>query len=255
MPSTGMPSSRIAGSSEGAPRAYTDAGPPERIRPRGERRAISATPTSAGTSSEKTPHSRTRRAISCEYWPPKSTTSTSSTPTPAPGSPAGAWVATVSLTRSGADERLARSARRCGGARTGRGGRSARPHPDALVALELLALGLQRRGHHQLGAVELGDVLVAAGRHRRPQPAEQVQRAVVLVRGPDEDLLERRVLPRLHACPARQRRVERRHAPVEAVAGRLQRSRQRRSDHHRIGAADDGLRDVAARAHAAVGDH
>src|SRR3954471_19279099 len=28
------------------------------------------------TSSEYTRHSRTRRAISCEYWPPRSTTST-----------------------------------------------------------------------------------------------------------------------------------------------------------------------------------
>ena len=33
------------GSSFGAPSAYTEAGPPERIRPRGLRRAISSTPT------------------------------------------------------------------------------------------------------------------------------------------------------------------------------------------------------------------
>ena len=31
-----------------------------------------------GSISAKTPHSRIRRAISCEYWPPKSRTSTSS---------------------------------------------------------------------------------------------------------------------------------------------------------------------------------
>ena len=48
----------------------TDAGPPERISPLGLRRATSSAPTWWGSSSEKTPHSRTRRAISCEYWPP-----------------------------------------------------------------------------------------------------------------------------------------------------------------------------------------
>ena len=56
-------------SSCGAPSAYTDAGPPERIRPFGLRRATSSAPTWCGSSSENTPHSRTRRAISCEYWP------------------------------------------------------------------------------------------------------------------------------------------------------------------------------------------
>ena len=39
MPSTGIPSSSSAGSSRGAPSAYTDAGPPERISPFGRRRA------------------------------------------------------------------------------------------------------------------------------------------------------------------------------------------------------------------------
>ena len=58
-----------------------------------------------------------------------------------------------------------------------------------------------------------------------------------------------------HARAARERRVERRHAPVEAVARRLVGARQRRADHHGVGAAGDRLRDVAAVAHAAVGDH
>ena len=128
-------------------------------------------------------------------------------------------------------------------------------HADRLVALERLALGLQRRGDHQLGPVELGDVLVAAGRHRGPQAAHQVERAVVLAGRARDDLLERAVLRRRHARAARERRVERRHAPVEAVARRLVGARQRRADHHRVGAAGDRLRDVAARAHAAVGDH
>ena len=48
------------------------------------------------------------------------------------------------------------------------GGRDARcPHPDALLALEMLAFGLQRRRDHQLRAVELGDVPVSARGHRR----------------------------------------------------------------------------------------
>src|SRR5919106_5259475 len=81
-------------------------------------------------------------------------------------------------------------------------------HPDVLVALQLLALGLQRGGHHQLGPVELRDVLVAAGGHRRAQAAHEVERAVVLARGAGDDLLQRAVLGGLHARAARQRRVE-----------------------------------------------
>jgi hypothetical protein len=46
--------------------------------PRGSRRRTSSGGTVCGSSSLKTPHSRTRRAMSCEYWPPKSRTSTSS---------------------------------------------------------------------------------------------------------------------------------------------------------------------------------
>ena len=63
------------------------------------------------------------------------------------------------------------------------------------------------------------------------------------------------VLGRPHAGAARERRVEGRHAPVEAVAGRLVGARERGADHHRVGAAGERLRDVAAVAHPAVGDH
>src|SRR4051794_25764999 len=42
--------------------------------------------------------------------------------------------------------------------------------------------------------------------------------------------------------------------PSEAAAGRFVRARERRADHHRVGAAGDRLRDVAARPHAAIGD-
>ena len=48
--------------------------------------------------------------------------------------------------------------------------------------------------------------------------------------------------------------MERRHAPVVTAAGRLVRGGERRADHHRVGTAHDGLGDVAAGAHATVGD-
>src|SRR5437868_793344 len=66
----------MAGSTCGASCAYTEAGPPLRIRACGFRARTCSGVTVCGTSSEKTRHSRTRRAISCEYCPPRSTTST-----------------------------------------------------------------------------------------------------------------------------------------------------------------------------------
>src|SRR2546429_5737224 len=76
MPSVGMPSSNSEGSSRGAPSAYTEAGPPDRISAEGLRLRRSSTDERCETSSEYTRASRTRRAISCEYWPPRSTTRT-----------------------------------------------------------------------------------------------------------------------------------------------------------------------------------
>src|ERR687888_1208143 len=218
MPSTGIPSPSSSRSSFGAPSAYTDAGPPLRIRPFGRRRRTSSAPTWCGSSSLNTPHSRTRRAISCEYWPPKSSTSTSSCASArSSASSSTGWSATTPepwprVSRSVCDKRHRSAARR---------------HADLLLALELLALRLQRRGDHQLGPVELRDVLIAAGGHRGPQRAHQVERAVVLARRPGDDLLERAVLRRADAGAARQGRVEGRHPPVEAVAGRLVRARER----------------------------
>src|SRR5437588_11734859 len=76
MPSVGTPSENNAGSTRGAPLAYTDAGPPLRIKACGLRARTWSGVTLCGTSSEYTRHSRTRRAISCEYCPPRSTTRT-----------------------------------------------------------------------------------------------------------------------------------------------------------------------------------
>src|SRR3954471_1297473 len=181
---------------------------------------------SCGSSSLKTPHSRIRRAISWLYWPPKSSTRTSSV----------AWAGAVLSTstssgsapgtlRSGTWTRelwsgaaLAASVI-ADGDRGGDRGAPVRAHADRLLALELLALGHQGRCDHHLGAVELGDVGVAGGRHRGPQRAHQVVGAVVLLRGAEQDLFERAVLVRGHPGAARQRRMEGRHAPVEAAAG------------------------------------
>ncbi len=165
-------------------------------------RVTSSSGTSCGSSSANTPHSRTRRAISCEYWPPKSRTRTSSVAARRGG------VGRLGGERLGAHSTSAGIAPpRCRSTpvrrmRRGRGG----PHADLLVALELLALGLERRRDHHLGLVEGGDVLVAAGGHRGAQAAHQVEGAVVLVRRAEQDLLERAVLRGLHARAARQRR-------------------------------------------------
>ena len=119
---------------------------------------------------------------------------------------------------------------------------------------ELLALGLQRRGDHDLGLLELLDRLVAAGRHRGAQRAEEVHAAVVLVGRAEQDLAQRAAHRGAHPGAARQRRVEGGHAPVEAAGRRLEGGRQRRAEHDGVGAAGDGLGDVAALGHAAVGD-
>src|ERR671911_28454 len=176
MPSTGMPSSSSSVRSLGAPSAYTDAGPPDRISPRGARALISSSETWWGSSSENTPHSRTRRAMSCEYWPPKSRTSTSCEVAARASPPAG------------------------------RGGTAASDIYSPTSAVSGVSVAsptgpppVSAGTPFALGAVEGGDVLVAARRHRRPQAAHQVERAVVLVRRHEQDLLQRAVLRRLDA--------------------------------------------------------
>src|SRR5438552_9832581 len=126
----------MASSIVGAPSTCTDLGPPLKMIPLGRRASMSDSGMSRGTISLYTCASRTRRAISCAYWAPKSTT----------------------RTRSEESLKLSR-------------------HPDALSPLERLALGLQGRRDHDFGLLELLDRLVARGRHRRAQRAEQVERA------------------------------------------------------------------------------
>ena len=61
---------------DGASSAYTLAGPPDRMMAAGASSRTSSAVMSHGTISEYTRKSRTRRAISCPYWAPKSTTMT-----------------------------------------------------------------------------------------------------------------------------------------------------------------------------------
>src|SRR3972149_829244 len=98
--------------------------------------------------------------------------------------------------------------------------RSSRPqtepsvaHPHALVPLVGLALGLDRGGHHQLGLLELLDRRVAGRGHRGGERAEEIERAIVLVRRSHEYLLEGGDLLGPNASSARERRMERGHAP------------------------------------------
>src|SRR5205085_11937406 len=55
---------------------WAGGGPPLRRSGDGLRARTASGEIACRTSSEYTRHSRTRRAISCEYWPPRSTTST-----------------------------------------------------------------------------------------------------------------------------------------------------------------------------------
>src|SRR5512139_1378022 len=72
MPSTGTLAFHTAWGARGASFCRTDSGPPDRMMPLGLNAATSASLTSQGWISQYTPSSRTRRAMSCVYWEPKS---------------------------------------------------------------------------------------------------------------------------------------------------------------------------------------
>src|SRR3954453_17775303 len=216
MPSTGMPSSRRSARSSGAPSEYTDAGPPDSTSAAGRGSFMRSKPVVCGSSSAKTPHSRIRRAISCEYWPPKSRTRTSSWA----GSGAGARISPPTP-----EAAVARPSVIADGYRLGDDGAAVPAHPHRLLVLEPLALGLERRRDHHLGPLEVADVLVAGRRHRGAKGADQVEGAVVLVGRAEQDLLEAPVLLGRDPRPARKRWMKRRHPPVEAAAGSLGRAR------------------------------
>src|SRR5262245_18476982 len=72
MPSTGTPASNTACGERGGFVSVTDSGPPDRMMPRAPKALTSPSAMSHGWISQYTPLSRTRRAISCVYWAPKS---------------------------------------------------------------------------------------------------------------------------------------------------------------------------------------
>src|SRR4051794_31808156 len=244
MPSTGMPSPSSSGRSSGAPSEYTEAGPPDSTSAAGRRSRICSVSIVCGRSSANTPHSRIRRAISCEYWPPKSRTSTSSRAVSGGrSSTASSETVSVPVTPLAAVGEAGTAAGSviayCYPGRNR--GPAVRAHADGLLALELLALGLERGRDHHLGPLEVADVLVPAGRHRGLERSHEVEGAVVLLRRPEHDLLEGAVLDGGDTRAAGQGRVEGRHAPVEAASRCLLGAGERRADHHRIGAACDRL--------------
>src|SRR5277367_353185 len=74
MPSTGTPSCSTWGSHIGASLSYTELGPPDKTTPTGSSERISSSFAVHGKTAENTCCSRMRRAISCVYCPPKSST-------------------------------------------------------------------------------------------------------------------------------------------------------------------------------------
>src|SRR5262249_40764744 len=215
----------------------------------GFRRLTSSAETSWPTSSEYTRHSRTRRAISCAYWPPRSSTST----VRASGS---AWGAGNGITSATSGPSIV------GGVLRDRDVvRVALPHAGAGDA-------------HEPGALQLLDRRRAAVPHRLPQATDElVEHGLyrALVRDAPFDPLRHELVDVLHVAlevailgePASLHRAERAHAAVlleplalddDDVARRLVRSGQHRAGHDRVGAGGDCLGDVAGGGEAAVRD-
>src|SRR2546423_7032530 len=243
MPSVGIPSSNRPGSTRGAPSAYTDAGPPLRINACGLRARTCSGVTAWPTSSEYTRHSRTRRAISCAYCPPRSNTSTG----------------------------------RSSGARSG-SGRISAPIVGCLFrnghVMRMALPQTSRRDAHEPRLLHLVDRRGAAVPHRLAQSADELvkdRRQRSLVRNAPLDALGDELVDILDvalAIPvargaARAHRTQRAHAAVllEPLAlveddfpRRFVGTREDRAGHHRICAGGDCLGDVPRGGEAPVTD-
>src|SRR2546423_2429603 len=244
MPSVGIPSSNRLGSTRGASSAYTDAGPPLRISACGLRARTCDAVTPWPTSSEYTRQSRTRRAISCAYWPPRSSTRT--------GRSSGA--------RSGSERTSAPIVRRL-------------LRHRHVVGMTLAQA--RSRDTDELRALHLVDRRRAAVPHRLAQAADELvedARQRALVRHPPLDPLGNELLDVLDVPlevavagrAAGAHRTERAHAAVllealallhDDVAGALVGSGEQGAGHHRVGSCCDRLRDVTGGGDATVGDH
>src|SRR5919199_323348 len=152
--------------------------------------------------------------MSCAYWPPKSSTRINEGPSGTPGVESREQGMVVLST---ACYSLLPS------------------HPDLLGALLELAFRVQRGSVHDLGLLELLDVLVAGRRHAHPEGAHQVQGPVVLVGGTDEYLLERPRGLGADSGAAREGRVEGSHAPRVSPARRLFCFGKRAAEHDGVG--------------------
>src|ERR687892_1021673 len=118
--------------------------------------------------------------------------------------------------------------------------------PQLLRLLEDLAFGLDRGRDDQLRLLQLADAPGADRAHAGPDGADEVQGAVLGERRAEQDLLQRAGHPYPDPGAARQVGVRGGHAPVIAAPGRLDRARERRADHHGVGARRERLADVAA---------
>ena len=117
-----------------------------------------------------------------------------------------------------------------------------------------LALREQGGGYHHLHLLHFLEVAGPEGAHRGADAAQQVLGAVIKAGRSPQDLLEAAGGAHLDAGAAGQHRTWGGHAPVEAAARGLAGPRDRRADHHGIGAAGQALADVAPGHDAAVGD-
>ena len=133
-------------------------------------------------------------------------------------------------------------------------------HADALLALQVLALGLQRRGRPSSSARLNSAMSCVACRwpstsSRPPIQVEQCRR--FLARGAGDDLLRAcRSAWSSTRVPRGSVGMERRHAPVEAMPPGASYARASGEPSITTSAPQAiSLRDVAAVAHAAVGDH
>ena len=107
-------------------------------------------------------------------------------------------------------------------------GRPSQPHADALVALQGLALGGDRRRHHHVGLLQLLESGVAACAaivvDRAPN---RLLRPSASRAGPKKDLLQRPPPAHVNTGPAGQGRMRCGHPPVVAPAGGFGGRRQR----------------------------
>src|SRR5579859_6033264 len=234
MPSVGMPKSKTRGSTCGAPSAYTEAGPPLRMSAYGLRARTASGEIVWPTSSEYTRHSRTRRAISCEYCPPRSTTSTGRSSGPGKGM---TFPGSAAIVR-----RLFRDhhvvGMRLAQARTGDA-----HEPRCLHLVD------RRRPAVAHRLADTADELVDDGRERalvRNATLDPLRHELVDVLDVVLEVAVLRVAARAH-------RAERAHAAVllEALAlvhdhfaRRLVGAGEHRAEHHRVRAGGERLRDV-----------